>query len=205
MIRSFADPETERIWHGQRSRELPSDFQNIARRNPLYDDPVADATHTQPQLVAAGEERFAGIRAELRYKLSATTSLAMRGVHLDAVTTRSPALDAEVGHPITRLPSTTATLQMRLAPAQGAPGFTGSASLSYLGPYVANYEDAKHAALAYPGYGLVSLNAGYTWKVGQRQFSLGLSLHNALNRDLLTSHTRLGAGRELGASARLLF
>ncbi len=32
MIRSFADPETERIWHGQRSRELPSDFQNIARR-----------------------------------------------------------------------------------------------------------------------------------------------------------------------------
>ena len=32
MIRSFADPETERIWDGQRSRKLPSDIQNIARR-----------------------------------------------------------------------------------------------------------------------------------------------------------------------------
>lgn len=179
--------------------------QNIARRNPLYDDPVADVTHTQPQLVAAGEERFAGIRAELRYKLSETTAVALRGVHLDAITTRSPALDAEVGHPITRLPANTATLQLRYAPAKGAPGFNGSASLSYLGSYVANYEDAKHAALTYPGYGLVSLNAGYTWKVGPRQFSLGLSLHNALHRDLLTSNARLGAGRELGASARLLF
>lgn len=27
MIRSFADPETERIWNGQRSRKLPPDIQ----------------------------------------------------------------------------------------------------------------------------------------------------------------------------------
>lgn len=32
MIRSFADPETERIWRGERSRRLQSDIQNIARR-----------------------------------------------------------------------------------------------------------------------------------------------------------------------------
>jgi len=32
MIRSFADPETEKIWLGQRSRKLPSDIQNVARR-----------------------------------------------------------------------------------------------------------------------------------------------------------------------------
>lgn len=32
MIRSFADPETEKIWLGERSRKLPSDIQNIARR-----------------------------------------------------------------------------------------------------------------------------------------------------------------------------
>ena len=32
MIRSFADLETARIWNGQRSRELPSDIQGIARR-----------------------------------------------------------------------------------------------------------------------------------------------------------------------------
>lgn len=32
MIRSFADPETERIWNGDRSRKLPSDIQKTARR-----------------------------------------------------------------------------------------------------------------------------------------------------------------------------
>ncbi len=30
MIRSFADPETERIWNGERSRKLPSDMQDRA-------------------------------------------------------------------------------------------------------------------------------------------------------------------------------
>ena len=32
MIRSFADIETEHIWHGRRSRKLPPDIQNTARR-----------------------------------------------------------------------------------------------------------------------------------------------------------------------------
>lgn len=32
MIRSFDDPETERIWIGERSRKLPSDIQQVARR-----------------------------------------------------------------------------------------------------------------------------------------------------------------------------
>jgi len=31
MIRSIADPETERIWNGQRSRWLPPDIQARAR------------------------------------------------------------------------------------------------------------------------------------------------------------------------------
>lgn len=30
MIRSFADPETEKIWNGERSRKLPSDMQDRA-------------------------------------------------------------------------------------------------------------------------------------------------------------------------------
>jgi proteic killer suppression protein len=30
MIRSFADPETERIWNGERSRKLPHDMQDRA-------------------------------------------------------------------------------------------------------------------------------------------------------------------------------
>lgn len=32
MIRNFSDEETERIWGGQRSRKLPSDIQQTARR-----------------------------------------------------------------------------------------------------------------------------------------------------------------------------
>lgn len=32
MIRRFAEEETERIWNGERSRELPSDIQKTARR-----------------------------------------------------------------------------------------------------------------------------------------------------------------------------
>lgn len=32
MIVEFADPETERVWRGERSRKLPSDIQDVARR-----------------------------------------------------------------------------------------------------------------------------------------------------------------------------
>lgn len=32
MIRTFADKEAERIWHGLASRRLPTDIQQIARR-----------------------------------------------------------------------------------------------------------------------------------------------------------------------------
>lgn len=32
MIRLFADTETERVYHGERSRKLPPDIQNTARR-----------------------------------------------------------------------------------------------------------------------------------------------------------------------------
>lgn len=32
MIRNFADPETERIWNRERSRKLPPDIQQTARR-----------------------------------------------------------------------------------------------------------------------------------------------------------------------------
>jgi proteic killer suppression protein len=30
MIRSFADPETERVWNGESSRKLPHEIQNRA-------------------------------------------------------------------------------------------------------------------------------------------------------------------------------
>jgi iron complex outermembrane receptor protein len=177
---------------------------NIARRNPLYDDPVFDANQTQPQLVASGEERFAGFRAEVRHKLSATLNVAFRGVHLEAITTKSPALGPEVGRQLARLPENTATAQLRYSPPKGA-GVNWGAGLSYIGPYVGNYEDAKRAYLEFPGYGLLTLNTGYSWKRGPRQFNVGLSLRNALDRNLLASNARLGADRELGFTARVIF
>lgn len=36
MIRTFADSQTEQIWNGERSRKLPSDIQNVARRKLRY-------------------------------------------------------------------------------------------------------------------------------------------------------------------------
>jgi proteic killer suppression protein len=32
VIKSFAAKETEKIWHGERSRRLPPEIQNVARR-----------------------------------------------------------------------------------------------------------------------------------------------------------------------------
>ncbi len=38
MIKSFADPETEKIFRGSLSRKLPPDIQRTARRKLLYLD-----------------------------------------------------------------------------------------------------------------------------------------------------------------------
>ena len=38
MIRSFKDREAEKIFSGQRSRRLPPDIQNVARRKLVYLD-----------------------------------------------------------------------------------------------------------------------------------------------------------------------
>lgn len=42
MIRSFADPETEGIWHYRRSRRLPTDIQRTALRKLLQLDAVEE-------------------------------------------------------------------------------------------------------------------------------------------------------------------
>jgi len=38
MIRSFKDVETEKVFNGQRSRKLPPEIQNVARRKLVYLD-----------------------------------------------------------------------------------------------------------------------------------------------------------------------
>lgn len=42
MIRSFADPETEKIFRFQRSRKLPSDIQHTAQRKLLQLDSIEE-------------------------------------------------------------------------------------------------------------------------------------------------------------------
>lgn len=42
MIRSFADPETEGIWNGERSRKLPPDIQQRALRKLAMIDAAVD-------------------------------------------------------------------------------------------------------------------------------------------------------------------
>ena len=179
--------------------------QSIARRNPLYNDPVADANQTQPQLVASGEERFVGTRAEVRLQLTPGVNLHLKGNHTEAITTASPDLPQEVGRPITRLPSftTTASLRYRTPGARGGPFY--GATWQYLDGYVAHYEDSRRAHLQYPGYGIVIANAGYSWRRANRTIELDANVRNLFDRDLLNSHARLGAGRELILSLRMIF
>jgi len=67
MIRSFADPETEKIWLGERSRKLPSDIQNVARRKLRQINRTANLF----DLRVPGGNRFEQLKAytPLRYSL----------------------------------------------------------------------------------------------------------------------------------------
>ncbi|MCC6415356.1 MAG: TonB-dependent receptor, partial [Opitutaceae bacterium] len=178
---------------------------HIARRNPLYNDPVADAAQNQPQLVAAGEERFTGAKFEFKWKTTDTVSAQIKGSYVRAITTASPDLPAEVGRPIARLPAFTLNSSIRGAPPGGRNGLIWGLGWQYVSGYVANYADPRRDFLDYPGYGLVTLNTGYQWQLGKRQLRLDTQLRNALNRDLLASHARANAPRELTVTARLTF
>jgi iron complex outermembrane receptor protein len=178
---------------------------HISRNNPLFNDPLADADQTQPQLVAAGEEEYGGGRLELKWAPSETFRLAFRGAAVRAITVASPDLPQEVGRPITRLPPLNLSLNLRHQPADFKSGFYWSAGWQYLAGYTANYANALREELAYPGYGLANLGAGWRWKLGKLQMELDALARNVLDRDLLQSHALLGAQREGSVTVRLLY
>lgn len=178
---------------------------NIARGNPLYNDPVADANQTQPQLVATGEERFSGARVELNWKPRPDTTVVFKGSQVRAVTTASPDLPQEVDRPLTRLPEYTLSTSVRYRTPDPAGGLNWNVGWQYVSGFVANYEDARRSFLAYPGYGLVHAGAGWSWRRKNRQIEIELNVRNLLGRDLLASHARPGAGRELVFAARASF
>jgi iron complex outermembrane receptor protein len=179
--------------------------QHISRRNPLYDDPILDANQTQPQLLAAGEERYRGLRGEVRWQVAPTLSAVVRGVAMQVLTTASPDLPQEVGRAITRLPSTTGTAQLRYRSTAPTGGFFGAATAQYISSYVAQYQDTRRAYLEFPGYGLVHANFGRSWRSKTRTVEVEAGIRNAFDRDLLASNARVGAGREFTFTTRLIF
>ena len=80
-----------------------------------------------------------------------------------------------------------------------------STSLTYVAGYTAYYEDAQRRGLDYSSYALAGVSASRSYKIGKYTHGIGLSLRNALDYDLLEKQSRLGAGRELAASYRLMF
>ena len=180
--------------------------QDISRRNPLLNDPIFDANQTQPQLVAAGEERFTGGRLEGRWVPAPRWSLAARVSYVRAITTASPDIPEEVGRQLTRMPplNAGASVSYSFAPGRFA-GTAVSASYAYIGAYTAYYEDRNRFRLDYPGYGQVALSLSRTVTKKPHTHQFGLSVRNLLNFDLLASQARAGARRELTGSYRILF
>lgn len=180
--------------------------QNISRRNPLYNDPILDAQLTQPELVASGEEEFTGATLDVRGQVTARWSVSGRAGYTRAVTTRSPDLPEEEGRALSRIPRYTLALQNRYAFTQGRwSGLSLGLALVHIGDFVQNYESSAREYLAYPAYTLTSLSAGYRWRAGKRQHAVGLSCSNLLDRDLLASHARVGAERQVGLNYALTY
>lgn len=179
---------------------------NIVRRNPLYQDPVADAAQTQPQLVASGEEQFRGLTTQLGWKPDAAWTFTARAAWIDAITVSSPDLPEEEGRPLTRLPRFSSGLGARHTINEGTlKGLSLGTNLTHVGSVVQEYARPNRLALAYPAYETVGLNASYTWKAGSVTHTVSASVSNALDTDLLAKIARVGAGRSLGISWKTAF
>jgi iron complex outermembrane receptor protein len=180
--------------------------ENISRRNPLYNDPILDANLTQPELVAAGEEEFTGGTLDFRSQVTRGWTVSGRASYARALTTRSPDLPEEEGRQLSRIPSFSFSFQNRYAFNEGRlRGLSMGLGVVHVSDYVQSYESSSREFLAYPSYTLASFNAGYRWTAGRRTHALGLSCANLLDRDLLASHARVDAGRQLGMNYSLSY
>lgn len=180
--------------------------ENISRRNPLYNDPILDANLTQPELVAAGEEEFTGGTLDFRGQVTREWTVSGRAAYARAVTVRSPDLPEEEGRALSRIPRFTFSLQNRYAFNEGRlRGLSVGMGLVHVSDYVQNYESSSREYLAYPSYTLASFNAGYRWTEKKKTHVLGITCANLFDRDLLASHARVGAGRELAMNYSLSY
>ncbi len=181
---------------------------NIARGNPLYNDPIEDADQTQPQLVSAGKERFTGATLSARGVLGYGFEINLRAAYTDAVTLASPDRPEQVGKEIARLPPANFALSTTYrAPAGKFKGYYAVLTVTAVSDYIAYYNDKTRAYLDYPANTQLSLGLGRSWTIGQpargkrllrHSFYLGVS--NLLNRDQFNRFARLAQGRRAGMS-----
>ncbi|MBI5770471.1 MAG: TonB-dependent receptor [Verrucomicrobia bacterium] len=198
-------PEWNADWSGSAFTLVNQD---ISRRNPLLNDPIHDANQTQPQLVAAGEEKFTGWRVEGRWKPAPPWTLAGRFSCVRAITTASPDIPEEVGRQLTRMPPINAGVSASYAfNAKGPfPGAYASLIYTYVDAYTAYYEDRNRFGLKYPSDGQVAVGLSRSFVTRKiYSHSVALYVRNALDRDLLASHARPGQWREVTGSYRLSF
>lgn len=184
--------------------------QNISRRNLLYNDPIQDADHSQPQLRAAGEERFTGGSLDLKANITTGFMIMARAAFIEPITTKSPDYPEEIGRVLTRMPETTIGVTARYMFPKKAPkllaNLSTSLTLTHIGDFVAYYENTSRHYLAYPSNTLVSLSVYRTWTFGDRKrimrHTLAATVRNLLDRDQLYSLARPGQGPGLTLSYR---
>ena len=132
--------------------------------------------------------------------------LTVRGTYVRAITTASPDLPEEVGRELTRFPPFNLSAAASYAFSAGRfKGLSVSASWIYISAFIASYEDKQRYRLDYAGYATTSVSASYALRRGLFTHGVGLSIRNVFAADLQQKLARLGAGREISASYRLMW
>ncbi|MBC8011600.1 MAG: TonB-dependent receptor, partial [Burkholderiales bacterium] len=179
---------------------------DIARRNPLYNDPVADAGQTQPQLVSSGEEEFRGYSVQSGWKPVPTWTFTARAAWLEAITVSSPDIPEEEGLPLTNVPEFTAGAGVRRSFLDGRlRGLSLNGSVTHVGEVVQNYARADRIRIDYPAYTVVGAGAGFTLPRGKIVHTFSANISNLLDENLLAKIDRLNAERSLSVGWRVAF
>ncbi|MFT3783061.1 MAG: TonB-dependent receptor [Nibricoccus sp.] len=171
---------------------------NITRLNPAYDDPILDPEHTKPQLVSSGEEQFTGFELSARYNVTRKLTADARAAWLEATTTSSPDLPEEVGRQLPRTPKLTGSSSLTWRTDPSGLRWQHGCGFAWIGEQVAVYKSPTRQLWRNSSYGIVGLNSSYTWQQGKRiRHSVGVSVRNALNRNLVAAAGRVGGQRTI--------
>ena len=171
---------------------------NITRLNPAYGDPVLDPDQNQPQLASSGEEQFTSIENSLRWNVTPKFIADLRAAWLEAITTSSPDLPQEENRQLPRTPKYTGSASLTWRPDPAGLRWQASAAFAWIGSHVAVCQSKTQMLWSCPSYGLLGFNTSYTWAKGKNlRHTVGLSVRNVLNHNLLAAAGRIGGERGL--------